>query len=383
MKRKIYNADNPTPNPDECKKLIDSYNSTCEDHNNYVELFKKGVKEREDKCKENIEKSREKKTTLEAEIIKTDKDFKFALTRFTNNMEKTDPYIFNVQKDVKFYGEFSKSYKGRDGNTIYFVGKNLIDKTPQKTPKNPDGTGLPDAPCYAQYKYTTIQGTLYVDIVKPKDMTTSNFTPTNAYKAIVEIIDITKKLGNLNDPKWADQKLSHELSLQKLGFINDIVSDIEKKGNIAVIRANKNPIPTRRDHNGSFYRVAGKDGKLQELYGGGFKLIRDCKTLFVEDNTVTPPLEKSPSEIVRDRNHKADKQEKIEKLDEDIKKCQSYLYNKKDKKGNPLDKKRLEEKTLLDDIFKEKEKLLKDKMKEIKDKNCTAPTKCVQTIYNP
>jgi len=383
MKRKIYNADNPTPNPDECKKLIDSYNFTCKEHNDYVELVKKSVKKDEDKCKDSIEKSKEKKAKLEEEIIQTEKDFKYALTRFTENMKKTEPYIFNTQKDVKFYGEFSTSYTDKFGNTIFFVGTNLIDKTPQKIPKNPDGTGIPDATCYAQYKYTTVKGITYVDIVKPKDMITSNFNSKNAYQAIVEIIDITKKLGDLNDPKWADQKLAHELSLQKLGFINDIVSDIERKGNIAVIGANKKPNPTRRDHNGSYLRVTGKDGKLQDLYAGGFKLIRDCKTLFAEDNTVTAPLKKSPSEIVRDRNHKDDKKEKIKKLDEDIKKCQSYLDNKKDKKGNPLDEKRLEEKTLLDDRFKEKEKLLKDKMKEIKDKNCTAPEKCVQTIYNP
>lgn len=117
MKRKIYNADNPTPNP-ECPKLIDSYNQTCKNYNDKVKEYKNDVKKNEDECKADIKKWEVEKKTINKEIKDIEARFNTAALKFANGMPNTDKFKRMVKGGVKFlYG----------GINLVDVQKNVID----------------------------------------------------------------------------------------------------------------------------------------------------------------------------------------------------------------------------------------------------------------
>jgi hypothetical protein len=83
-------------------------------------------------------------------------------------------------------------------------------------------------------------------------------------------------------------------------------------------------------------------------------------------------------EIVKERQTIIGKKDRLKELDKLIAECNSYLDNKKDKNGKPINLQRQTEKELLDADVKFFKGKLDRQMKNIKDKGCTAPTKCVE-----
>ena len=385
MKRKIYYNVDPTPSP-ECPKLIDSYNETCKEHNDYVELVKKRVKKDEDECKENIKKWKEERKELEDKNANALKKFNDKLSEFAKDIPKLDIYKEStVRLHQKFYAGYTPD-KDKNNNNKDFQSRTALWQDPVTrkvwnrtyiTTTAVDKSVEPNANCYMIYSYVYTDNKYILPRLEVPPSVTE-FNSKKAGEAIKKIIDIEDKIKDVwTDPTRAKELFFHQQDLHQLGFVNDVVEDVlrDNNKNIIIDKFTGKPTPTKRWHNGDYILIPGTTPpyKPVKVYAGGFKIIRDCKSLFVTNNPA----------IVKNYLNIDDNKEAIKKLREKIEECQSYVDNIKDKKGNPLNERRLKDKNNLDDRFKEKEKLLKDKMKEIKDKNCTAPTKCVQTIYNP
>jgi len=334
MKRKIYNVD-PTPSP-ECAKIIKEYEATCKEYNDSVKEAKDAWKKNEDTCKSDIKKWEAEKKTINKEIKDIETKFNAAALKFAKGMPNTDKFKRMVKAGVRFlYG-----------------GINLVE------------LGVVDnVNCYLD-AYRLSNG----NIIIRNPPRSSDFSPENAAKAFALLVDLRQKNADEpNDDKRRFNRFFSEPELQKLGFVNDIVVNIERNNaGFPVLDSSGKPKPTRRNHNGVIYTLKDQNGNYITEASGGFKLIREFTEDFIAAN----------SEIVKERQTIIGKKDRLKELDKLIVECQSYLDNKKDKNGKPINLQRQTEKEILDSNVKFFKGKLDRQMKNIKDKGCTAPKKC-------
>lgn len=150
------------------------------------------------------------------------------------------------------------------------------------------------------------------------------------------LVDLKQKNADEpNDDKRRFNRFFSEPDLQKLGFVNDIVTIIERnKAGFPVLDISGKPKPINRNHNGNIYTLKDQNGNNITEAAGGFKLIREFTEDFIMEN----------GEIVKERKTIIDKKDRLKELDKLIVECQSYLDNKKDKNGIPINFRRKYEK---------------------------------------
>jgi hypothetical protein len=357
MKRKIYYNADPTPSP-ECQKLIDAYNKTCENYNDKVKEYKKMVKDNIDKCEKDIVEWEKEKKNLEKEIKNIQAAFDAVALKFANAMPKTQKFKDMINMGVKFYrGNFNQNVNGVQG-----VGMNLNDNSPGI---------IEQANCYINYTYTTNRnGTKNYRLGNPVPQ---DFSPANAAKAIAVIVNLRHRNADLprNDAGNRQRNTNRFLSepeLQKLGFVNDVVTAVLKGPDGNFVIENGEPVVRKRNHNGKLSILKDENGNYL-VDAGGFKLIREFAEDFIND--------KDSQQVIKDLKSKVDKDARLKTLDGLIAECKSYIKNEL-KNGIPINFRRKVEKNEIDRFIKNFKETLDNRMEKIKKEGCTAPTKCVE-----